>query len=493
VVLTTQPLEPEADDAWGLVTAGITRDGTVPLEVALQAFALTFGPLPGTEVPPGDVPSHSSGSEATRWLIGHWDQLTAEQQAAAAASLGLPTPEEVARRGQIASLFAAAPVAPPCAVEATGPKIDELRAKLDEVQPQISEKLKRQLGIPVIFTLGNVEGRTGIAANTVPLDASCQPAQGKPAYCQIQVTERGQNLAVAMTHLVAHEVFHCFQYDFASSAKASGRVPSWLAEGSAAWVGEDISFGSTLGEEYWETWLKEPNLPLFSRTYDGIGFFMHLQESGIDPWPLLVRMHLKGESSSIDAYTLATKGKDAARMIDAWGPSFVRDLALRPDWSTAGAGLPDYVTSPVSREPLTSQDSYFMAAAPQSGYATKFDVSADVVVLKARTGRGMVRLADGTQWNLQDVLGRPICLEGTCSCPSGSAGAAHDWLKGSKGLMLVGISGHTDGVDVYVDGYDVQTTCDFPPFEFQPEFPCWCPPGPLGAVDVIAERPRRLL
>ncbi len=121
--------------------------------------------------------------------------------------------------------------------------------------------------------------------------------------------------------------------------------------------------------------------------------------------------------------------------------------------------------------------------------AAKFDVSADVVVFRAKTGRGMVRLG-GQQWNLQDVLGKPICLEGDCSCPSDSAGASHDWLQGTKGLMLVGLSGHTDGVDVIIEGFDVKTTCDFPPLEFQPEFPCWCPPGPLGAADLIAERPR---
>ena len=489
VVLTPGPSEPTANDAWGQVTAGIARDGTIPLEVALQAFALAIGPLPGVEVPSGDQPPLSSGSEPTRWLIGHWDELTPDQQAAAAAHLGLPTPEDVARQQDVASLVAVAPPPPACAAEATGPKVEELRAALDAVQPKIAEKLKRELGIPVVFELGNVEGRSGIAANTVPLDANCQPAQARPAYCQIQVTDRGQGLAVAMTHLVAHEVFHCFQYDFATSAKAAGKVPAWLAEGSAAWVGEDLSFGSTLGEEYWETWLKEPLKPLFEQTYGGIGFFMHLQESGIDPWPLLVKMHLKGESSSIDAYTVATKGKDAARMIDAWGPSFMRDVSLRPDWSTSGWGLPEYVKTPVYEEPLTKDSGGFiLAAPPQAGVAAKFDVSADVVVLQGKTARGMVRLADGTQWNLQEVLGKPICLEGTCSCPSGSAGAAHEWLKGTKGIMLVGLSGHTDGADVIVEGFDVKTTCDFPPFEFQPEFPCWCPPGPLGSIDLIAMR-----
>jgi hypothetical protein len=47
VVLTPDPSALAADDAWSQVTAGIGRDGTIPLDVALQAFALTIGPLPG--------------------------------------------------------------------------------------------------------------------------------------------------------------------------------------------------------------------------------------------------------------------------------------------------------------------------------------------------------------------------------------------------------------------------------------------------------------
>jgi hypothetical protein len=494
VVLTSGPSEPAADDAWGKVTAGIARDGSIPLEVALQAFALAIGPLPGVEVPSGDLPPLSSGSEPIRWIIGHWEDLTAEQQAAVIAHLGLPSPDDVARGQDVASLVAAAPPAPACAVEASGPKVDELRAEMERVQPEIARQLKRELGIPVVFKLGNVESRPGIAAETVPLDANCQPAQAKPAYCQIQVTDRGAGLTgFAFTHVVAHELFHCFQYDFATSAEAAGDVPAWLAEGSAAWVGEVISAGSTIGEEYWEPWLKDPLKPLFQHDYGGIGFFMHLQESGIDPWPLLVKMHRKGESSSIDAYTEATKGKAAARMIDAWGPSFIRDVSLRTDWSTAGSGLPEYVKTPVYEEPVTADGGGFiLAAPPQAGVAARFDVSADVVVLQGKTARGMVRLADGTQWNLQEVLGKPICLEGTCSCPNGSPGVDHQWLKGSKGLMLVGLSGHTDGADIIVEGFDVKMTCDFPPFEFQPEFPCWCPPSPLGASHPVADRPRWL-
>jgi hypothetical protein len=48
--------------------------------------------------------------------------------------------------------------------------------------------------------------------------------------------------------------------------------------------------------------------------------------------------------------------------------------------------------------------------------------------------------------------------------------------------MLLGFTGHTDGVEVWIQGYSVETACVQAPEDFKPEEPCWCPPGPLGAV-----------
>ena len=54
-----QPSSSQAPDpsrtAWENATAGITRDGQVPLKTALQAFSVAFGvALPGVELPPGE-------------------------------------------------------------------------------------------------------------------------------------------------------------------------------------------------------------------------------------------------------------------------------------------------------------------------------------------------------------------------------------------------------------------------------------------------------
>jgi hypothetical protein len=69
--------------AWDNATAGITRDGKVPLQTALEAFSVVYGALPGVQMPQGDDAFTGSGTGAVRWLLGHWQELTEEQKTAA--------------------------------------------------------------------------------------------------------------------------------------------------------------------------------------------------------------------------------------------------------------------------------------------------------------------------------------------------------------------------------------------------------------------------
>jgi len=498
--LRPSPEPPDPTDSWAQLTSTIERDGTVSLDTALAAFALLIGPLPGVETPAGDPPRISSGSGPIRWLLGHWDELSTAQRDAVEALL---RPDATTARlggGSLVASLGGAPLvaaAPSCPAGKASPRQFDFDAKVLEATGAISAKLGRQLTLPVAVVF---HGVSNIAAETVPLDAACRPTKARPGLCQIQVTNRGEGLeGFEFAHIVAHEVFHCFQYDLAKTAADAARVAPWLAEGSAAWVGEVVSGGSTVGAEYWENWLKYPWWPLFSRSYDGIGFFMHLQESGVDPWPILIGMHRQGEISSADAYAVAVNGGAAGRMLDAWGPSYIRDLSLRPDWSTGGSGLPDYVRTPIAEGGLGNDETAVSGAAPLAADALKLNLQADSFVIEEffagpGTAHGLVRFADGTQRTLEEAAGKPFCTRpGGCSCPTDSPGAAHDWQSGSTGPLLFGLAGDTDGIDVWLQGLSVDTTCAQAPEDFLPAEPCWCPPGPLGSVDVGRPRVARAL
>jgi hypothetical protein len=477
--------------AWDAVRAEIRRDGTVPLDTALAAFELAVGDLPGVETP-GEPVGLTSGSGPTRWLLGHWDELTPEQKSAVEALLE-PVPTQTGLRpGPLVASIGGGGLPPrPELTES----IETFRAKVEEVKATIAANLGLPLKLPVEVVFGNVPRGPGEedspqpAAVTTPRDtAGGAIEQGSPARCQIQVTERGQGLGgFEFIHVVAHEVFHCFQFDFAMSANAAYDVPPWLAEGSAAWVGETISKGSQVGGEYWANWVKDPGRPLGKRSYDGIGFFMHLVESGIDPWPLLVKMHLEGEKGGPEAYLVATKLGGAERMIDAWGPSYIRHQNLSPDWTMTGQGMPDYIPPVIATASLGNFQTLVVGAEAQAASAYKIDLKADVVVLESAPARGMIRFSDKTQKTLNEAIGKPFCAKpGGCSCPAGSAGASHAWQTAAQGEVLLGVTGHTDGAVVTLETWDVGTTCAQAPEDFQYEEPCYCPPGALGMAGPAA-------
>ena len=90
-----------------------------------------------------------------------------------------------------------------------------------------------------------------------------------------------------MREVIAHEVFHCFEAVMAGDDANWNRKPdpSWLIEGAAEWAGAELAGGKApvAGEER-AVYYEHPARPLFSRSYDAIGFFDHMQSVGISPW-----------------------------------------------------------------------------------------------------------------------------------------------------------------------------------------------------------------
>jgi hypothetical protein len=480
------PVDPA--DAWAQVSSTIDRDGTVPLETALQAFALLIGPLPGVSPPDGSAPAISSGSAPIRWILGNWDGLTGAQRDAVAAAL---EPDVETAQGEWGPRLASSAMVPmtaaTCDLGKESPRRAEIEGQAESASAAISERLGRTLRLPIVIRF--VGNKPGLAAEAIPVDSACRPTAARPALCVVDVTDRGTGLiGFEIVDVIAHEVFHCFQYDLAKTAAEAGRVAPWLAEGSAAWVGEQISGGSTVGEQWWEDWVKYPWLPLFSRVYDGVGFFSHLQESGTDPWPILDKMLRSGAVDSVGAYTVAsTAGSD--HVIDAWGPGYIRHPTLRPDWSMGGAGFPEFVKTPVTGGVLANEDTLVAGTSPLGADAYKINVEADTFVIEELFAHpdavhGLVHLPDGRQMRLEDAVGKPFCTKpGGCGCPSDSAGASHAWESTSPGEMLLGLTGHTDGVELQIEGWSNETTCAQAPEDFIPIEPCWCALGPPGPTN----------
>lgn len=467
----------EPETAMDVVLTGMLPHGEVPLDTALAAFSLVFGPLPGVPAPPAGPTHMGAGGHVVQWVLHHWTELTSEQQSAVQAYL---RPGVAAAGGTVVPVAyrpeSSAPPLVPASTEA------EARQAVEDAKVEVGRRLGRSLTLPTSIVFG-LEGGAWYWAETHPTTADGSVADaGRAAGCQIGFSTAlgGLTPGADLTAIAAHEVFHCFQYD-APELRVAHAVPPWLGEGAGAWVGEDVSGGSnTVGQYYWGRWLYAPFLPLFGRYYDGLGFFAHAAEHGVDVWSVLDAMHGAG-SSSIDAYLKVAEAPAGDEMIDAWGPSYFRNGNFGSVWDMQGPGLPYEVPTKVTEVTIGNGDGTAFLAHFQSGWPIGMLLSADVLVLKAAqpdvTPRGRIRFSDKTEYLLSEIVGTPICTRpGGCPCPAGAKGADHAFKPGATGPTYFGLTGDTDLVVIEVIGYEHESFCnDVRPSDLSPEAPCLCP------------------
>lgn len=475
--------------AWGRAVAGIHRDGTVPLDTALAAFSVAFGPLPGIEDAEGDPAVIGSASGPTRWILNHWDELTPEQQSAVDRYLAVDGPASI-RTDPVAALN-----------PLTAAVLDQsgFQRLAEEMAGKVGDKLGRSLGVPIDVVLRDLPGRDKdeiIYANTIPLDAAGEHAvraTPRMARCQVQVGKAAQVLpdVADQDAILAHEVFHCFQYALAKKLGDAMAMPAWLAEGAGAWVGEEIAGGSGIGGKYWLGWLSSPILGLFTREYSAIGFYAHLKTSGVDVWSRLDKMQLAAVGKSADAYAIAVDGSAGEAAINAWGPSYISDQRVGGEWSMFGPGMPSDSIAFFLRATLEDLDQYVVFEDPLTAYPLRLKTTAEVFVVRAFAPvRGLMWDASNGTKKLADVAGTPFCLKaGGCACPDGSPGSDHAFGTLTAGEeFYVGFSGHTGGINADLLTFSLEQTCDHSPEDFAPPPDCHCPPGPLGLAEPRSAR-----
>jgi hypothetical protein len=137
---------------------------------------------------------------------------------------------------------------------------------------------------------------------------------------------------------VAHEVFHVFQEVMAGTLANFLSMPykSWLIEGSASWVESDLIKSDRGARSEWTRYLRSPGKPLFSRDYDGVGFFGHMAQTGISPWKRFKAMF--AATSSKAAYEAGISSN--VDFLDSEASVFFREPSFGSAWNAQGANVP---------------------------------------------------------------------------------------------------------------------------------------------------------
>jgi len=433
---------PPTPTAWRLTLDRVGPDGRVDLPTALAAFSLAVGPVPGAAAPAGRTEAIPSGTVAVLWIFAHWSELSAEQRTAVLTDLGAAAVTAPADYLIKAPSTPAPPADPNLAcLTADSAGAGPYRAQLAGIESELSAHLGRPL---------TIAGNTFVTVNTKDLEqpsmmyaygcVGAKAAQsGKVSGCTIHVnpsTAGGHFTDAELHSFLIHEVMHCFLFD--RFGMAYHNMPAWYVEGAPTWGMSVLGTSSFKLGSFWQRYLDTPEQPLSARTYEGLGFFVHLAETGTDPWKV------------IDAIGAAMVGAGAGATAAGWKAAGVSPGFL-DSWG-GGPALPQGRLGNGGTVPVTS---------PAFATAVRhLDVDASVVLVTPGAGTsGRITLGGGTDARF---AGGPYCTIAGCSCPPDSPGAGTRFEKMTSGVQYLGLTGGTQAGSVMLAGLSLPDFCKKP-------------------------------
>jgi hypothetical protein len=463
--------------AWASVLAGVGPNGEVDQRTAVQAFALAVQPLPGVTVPGGPQVQIRDASAAIRWVLGYLDALPTdqrravtswlEQEKAGATTVRQARPPSRAPVRASWGFPAEQPARAPAAPAPTPTDLASLSVLVAAAIDAIGAHLGRSLHESVELSIGTAGGKPGALGGAYSMDAS-RGLSGPPAICHIEFTKRLFTLSHnALAETVNHEVFHCFAAEAFPDLKTFYSVKpafGWVIEGLAEWVGDSLN-GTDEGTPYhWTEYLSAPGpgRSLFSRSYDAIGFYSHLAESGSDPWKVADPMlkAVAGGAGNDGAFTAALGGGDPNRVLDSWASGYARGRRPGAAWDTTGPGITNDRPA-VGLDAVTTGRTVTVTAPVAANALRRLDLRADVVTF-ATSGDAHGRLGPASSDDVPlSALAGDWCTraDGQCGCPPGSPGAGAPLPRLSGGEAWLAVSGALTEATVTVTGSTVADTC----------------------------------
>jgi len=459
----TGSFDPNAS-AWGNILERIGPDGEVDAELAMDAFAVAFAPLPGRPAPPGPRTVIEDGTLAVDWLLRFWDFLTPDQQAFADALIHGRQPG--ASPAPAAAVNAVAqPMRQPRVIAAAEPT--DWPSLLDSMTEQLATKFGRvytgSLYVEVVPSPIDVPNDVWFSSAWAVSQDAAGDQVGPAEYCTIYITPKGSTWTGAdAAFLMAHELFHCFDNDLGQLAVRLA-VPAWVKEGAGTWAAADIVSGSTQPAGWWGKWLNTPDKSLYARAYDAIGIYGLLQVTGVDPWSIMDEF-LQAAAAGNEAAFAVLYDAGGEAFMDTWGPRYWNDSQLGQLWIYGGAGFSPGLTAPVPIEVVAAAGTTKTIPAPFRGASAFWvEADADVVIISAEGSNGLAKPATKTTgWEIEQVP--PLCtLAGGCVCPDGGPVGGMNFEYIAKGSQIVaGVTGNPEVGLVTVKGYSLDDFCREP-------------------------------
>jgi hypothetical protein len=480
--------------AWQQTLDQVQPDGSVSLPTALSAFSQAIGPIPGAPTAPASASSNAipSGTIAIEWILAKWNQLSAAQQKAVRGDLGVPAGGAASSAPTSSSADAAAaatgdhvgqaslvdqaadakltggtpPPAPnpqlPCATSDSAGAAP-YRAQLAGIESDIASQLGRSLNLSVYFSVNTSQLEGASKMYTWPCQGSTPSSNGISG-CTIHINPAANvpGYTDADRHdFLIHEVMHCFLFDEFGLAYDS--MPAWYLEGVPTWVMTVLGTGDPVSSADWVQYLNTPTESLFQRSYDALGFYAQMAQSGIDVWkaidPIGSALQSSGDSSQA--------GWNAAgitqQFLDSWGSGYANGRYPGAAWDATGPNLPHY-TDAVPQGSLASGGTVTLSSPAAATAIEQVDIDAQVVEFVPGTATGgRISLDGDSDVVLSDADGVDYCTLGSaCTCPSGSAGDGTDFTPLSSGEHYLTETGGLNAGSMKAVGMTLADACKNP-------------------------------
>jgi hypothetical protein len=469
---------------WDAITAGI-QDGTVPKDVALEAFAYVYKvEMPGVTIPAGvdggDRPT--SGSGVYLWVRANWAALTPDQQAIV-TKLTTPQPGDLTVPIDPAHPNAAAALKLAVAHAPSFP-----RTVLDLPSPDLQSAMESDLATDIVHIANRlnttpIPGNLPLAPNieltftdesggnalfvTTPILVSgltsdhfepCHITAYKEAWASESATSSG--VSPRLHELITHEVIHCYQNVVWGDLATAIAIPPWITEGTAFYLAQiDTATAEGMLPDTWRKGWFRPEIPLTDRSYDAFGYFNLLDQKGRDLWGLMEaawQAAAKGPERS-NAFIAVLTG-DATDVRDAWAPEYLREETWGDPWVTTGFGLPD--DAQVYRRPAQALPDPGFTGSLLSRSNTVLNVtdsSGEVVTVSTD---GLASVHDDADNVALAFQSRRFCVQGDCVCPPNTIRAGQQMADQPMILpMVVALNAPLGGSTYSIVGDKLDDLC----------------------------------
>ena len=222
--------------------------------------------------------------------------------------------------------------------------------------------------------------------------------------------------------VIAHELFHCVQFEWAPTVYASS--PQWVIEGGADFAGLDYFRKQVQPDDFFLAWFAAREAPLGARSYSGAGLWEAAAAEGLDPYAAIkAALRATGSTEAV----LAQAGLNSPRFLLAWPTRTVRTQAYQhPSWTMPWAGVGEGKHENFDKGRPINLGGTNITGPSNFSHALRahvFGGGVDVVTVRNK-GRHLVSLANDRE-NI--VLGSDedivLCVdEARCTCPNGGYG-----------------------------------------------------------------------